>query len=209
MIISQYSSMRLRQHESSPTKAGDNLQEHAFGPGSYVGAAAANDLHEPRNAEPDDGRGTGGHPKHKAVVSRRDAATWFDIAPGERMAIHVPSRTVGGAFCLLELNVSPGNSVPLHYHGTADEVFFVLSGTVRFTYGGDRFDAPAGASVVIPRGAHHAFMNATEEPASMLVLFAPGGMEHLFPQLAEAPTERWSDLAWQYDSALARPPPTD
>lgn len=72
-----------------------------------------------------------------------------------------------------------------HFHRSISESFFVLSGTV-LLYDGRRWvDATAGDFLFVPEGGVHAFRNESGEPASMLILFAPGApREGYFEELA-------------------------
>ena len=61
-----------------------------------------------------------------------------------------------------------------HFHRSISESFFILTGTVRL-YDGQRWiDATPGDFLYVPQGGVHAFRNESGEPASMLILFAPG-----------------------------------
>ena len=66
------------------------------------------------------------------------------------------------------------------------ESFYILDGTVSL-YSGDRWtDATAGAYLYVPPGGIHSFANNSGAPASMLILFAPGGpREAYFEELAD------------------------
>jgi quercetin dioxygenase-like cupin family protein len=70
--------------------------------------------------------------------------------------------------------VPPGYGVPGHVHADDDEMFYVLDGEL--TVGGPQGEraAPAGACLALPRGAPHWFRNATDLPASLLVILTPG-----------------------------------
>ncbi len=61
-----------------------------------------------------------------------------------------------------------------HFHKTISESFFILSGTVRLFDGKRWIDATAGDYLFVPEGGLHAFRNESGEPASMILLFAPG-----------------------------------
>ncbi len=61
-----------------------------------------------------------------------------------------------------------------HFHRSISETFFVLSGTVRLYDGRRWIDATPGDFLYVPEGGVHAFRNESGEPASMLLLFAPG-----------------------------------
>ncbi|HEX2177325.1 MAG TPA: cupin domain-containing protein [Nocardioidaceae bacterium] len=82
----------------------------------------------------------------------------------------------GGEFGLYRWNFGPETSGPgPHFHRTISESFFILSGTVRL-YDGQRWvDATPGDFFFVPQGGIHAFHNAPGGPASMLLLFTPGG----------------------------------
>jgi mannose-6-phosphate isomerase-like protein (cupin superfamily) len=82
----------------------------------------------------------------------------------------------GGDFGLYRWNMGPGPSGPSpHFHRTMTESFFVLDGTISL-YDGDGWkDATAGDFLFVPAGGLHGFRNNSGEPASMLILFTPGG----------------------------------
>jgi hypothetical protein len=91
---------------------------------------------------------------------------------------------------------------------TMSESFFVLSGSMRL-YDGERWiDGHAGDFLSVPEGGIHAFENDGDEPASMLLLFAPGApREPYFEALAAmangqrqlSPAE-WSELCLRHDN---------
>ena len=73
-----------------------------------------------------------------------------------------------------------------HFHRSISESFFVLSGTVRLFDGMRWINATTGEFLYVPEGGVHAFRNESGEPASMLILFAPGApREGYFEGLAE------------------------
>src|SRR5690349_146385 len=82
----------------------------------------------------------------------------------------------GGDFGLYRWNMGPGPSGPSpHFHRTMTESFFVLDGTISL-YDGDGWkDATPGDFLFVPAGGIHGFRNNSGEPASMLILFTPGG----------------------------------
>jgi mannose-6-phosphate isomerase-like protein (cupin superfamily) len=61
-----------------------------------------------------------------------------------------------------------------HFHRAISESFFILSGTVRLFNGQQWIDATPCDFLYVPEGGVHAFRNESGEPASMLLLFAPG-----------------------------------
>jgi mannose-6-phosphate isomerase-like protein (cupin superfamily) len=83
--------------------------------------------------------------------------------------------STGGQFGLYRWNMPAQPSGPgPHFHRTMSESFYVLEGTVRLFDGARWKDATAGDFLFVPEGGIHAFRNESGEPASMLILFAPG-----------------------------------
>lgn len=80
-----------------------------------------------------------------------------------------------GRFGLYRWDMAPGTpGAQPHFHRTLSESFFILSGTVGLFDGEKWTDATAGDYLYVPEGGIHGFRNASGEPASMLILFAPG-----------------------------------
>jgi len=113
-----------------------------------------------------------------------------------------------GQFGLYLWESRPHTSGPsAHFHRTMSESFFILSGTVRLFNGERWIDATAGDFLYVPEGGVHAFGNESGEPASMLLLFAPGApREAYFEALAEKVAgrqfsdEEWRDLCLRHDN---------
>ncbi len=72
-----------------------------------------------------------------------------------------------------------------HFHRAVSEAFFVLSGTVRLYDGAQWTEGIQNDFLYVPPGGIHGFRNEADEPASMLMLFAPGApREQFFEGLA-------------------------
>jgi len=116
--------------------------------------------------------------------------------------------STNGEFGLYRWDAGPHTRGPsAHYHRTMSESFFILSGTVRLFNGERWIDATAGDFLYVPEGGVHAFGNESGEPASMLLLFAPGApREANFEALAEKvagrqfSNEEWRDLCLRHDN---------
>ncbi|MGZ8632857.1 MAG: cupin domain-containing protein [Solirubrobacteraceae bacterium] len=121
----------------------------------------------------------------------------YAVAPGEGATIQGPAggpltfkargEQTNGALTLLENVIAPGDGPPLHTHADEDESWYVLQGALRFRLGDELAQAPAGSFVFVPRGTPHCFQNAGEEPARIIVMFTPSGMERFFDRFATLP----------------------
>lgn len=104
-------------------------------------------------------------------------AVWF---LANRMTVKATAETTGGAFGLLETQVAPGFSPPLHVHHAEDESFWVLAGHLTMRCGDRTFEAGPGSFIFLPRDVPHTFVVEGDEPAHLLTLITPGGGEGFF-----------------------------
>jgi quercetin dioxygenase-like cupin family protein len=119
------------------------------------------------------------------------------VAPGDGPTVQGPvggpltfkarGEETGGALTVIENVVAPGEGPPLHTHADEDEAWYVLAGELRFKLGEEVSWAPAGTFVFAPRNVPHAFQNAGDTPARVLVIFTPSGMERFFDRFAALP----------------------
>jgi quercetin dioxygenase-like cupin family protein len=97
-----------------------------------------------------------------------------------------------------------------HFHRTYSEAFYVLVGTVRVYDGAAWVEAGVGDFLYVPEGGIHAFENAADAAASMLILFAPGApREAYFRELATIQREgrvlspeEWTELYARHDQTM-------
>jgi len=72
------------------------------------------------------------------------------------------------AYCLL-----PGQAQKVHAHEGSDKVYYVLSGTGRFTVGDEEENLETGHAVIARSGLPHGVRNETGENLVLLVTMAP------------------------------------
>jgi quercetin dioxygenase-like cupin family protein len=121
----------------------------------------------------------------------------YALGPGEGETVEGPARgpltfkargeQTGGSLTAVENVIAPGDGPPLHTHANEDEAWYVLEGTLRFRLGENDATAPQGSFVFVPRGTPHCFQNGGDQPARILVLFTPSGMEAFFDAFAQLP----------------------
>jgi mannose-6-phosphate isomerase-like protein (cupin superfamily) len=122
-------------------------------------------------------------------------------------AYHYLSTTASteGEYGLYRVDMGPEPAGPsTHFHRSMSESFFILSGTMRLFDGNRWIDATAGDYLYVPVGGLHAFRNESGQPASMLMLFAPGApREEYFENVAELASlseEERTDFLLRHDS---------
>ncbi|MFB7906952.1 cupin domain-containing protein [Kitasatospora sp. NPDC056076] len=147
--------------------------------------------------------------ENTAFLRASTAAPELRIGAGGT-AVHylVDTAAASERFGLYRLDLGARRDGPApHFHRTMSETFFVLSGTVRL-YDGERWvDSGAGDCLHVPEGAVHAFRNESGEPASLLMLFAPGVPRRaFFEEIAELAAagrslsrEEWAELYRRHD----------
>ncbi|MFE1951636.1 cupin domain-containing protein [Streptomyces sp. NPDC059524] len=129
-----------------------------------------------------DPRYFGEHGEVSAGFRPADTAPDFVAKPADPTvaqgtAFHYLSTTLStnGEYGLYRVDMGPEASGPsTHFHKAMSESFFILSGTMRLYDGRRWVDATSGDYLYVPVGGLHAFRNESGEPASMLMLFAPG-----------------------------------
>ena len=103
---------------------------------------------------------------------------------GGPLTFKIRGEETNGALTVFENVIPPGQGPPLHVHANEDESWYVLAGDLEFRLGEELRQAPAGSFVFVPRGTPHCFVNVAGEPARVLVLFTPSGMERFFDEFA-------------------------
>lgn len=127
---------------------------------------------------------------------------------GTNVRFVAPGGVTNGQFGLFEWNMGArGGGPDAHFHKTFSESFYITKGAVGLFDGSTWIDATPGDFLYVPEGGIHAFHNTSEQPASMLILFAPGPpRERYFEELAEIghsgrklSDEEWLELWARHD----------
>lgn len=133
------------------------------------------------------------------------------VGPTTTMQYVAPGSVTRRQFGLFRREMQPRSGGPdPHFHRTFSESFYVLRGMVRLYNGEQWIDAAAGDFLYVPKGGIHAFNHDTDEPATMLILFAPGTPRERFFQEMEAirasgrelSTEEWTQVLARHDQYM-------
>jgi mannose-6-phosphate isomerase-like protein (cupin superfamily) len=152
-----------------------------------------------------------------ALAPGEGHAIWYR---GTLMVVKAASEQTGGAITVIEHSFPAAFAAPLHLHHRDVEPWYVLEGMVSFTCGDLTFEATPGAFVYLPRDVPHSFRVGATQPAKMLLLSIPAGLEGMFQELGEvakAPIlppppgppdpERMRSVASKYGVEILGPPP--
>lgn len=116
----------------------------------------------------------------------------FVLGPDQGAAYHwlgsltltkVMSSDTGGRLDVVDHRVPAGYAPPKHLHRDADEVFFVVEGTLQVTCGSDSWQVGPGSVVFLPRGVPHGFVAGDGGPARTLLINAGAGFGDVVVEL--------------------------
>jgi quercetin dioxygenase-like cupin family protein len=123
----------------------------------------------------------------------RSKRYYFDVGIG---SVCLSGADTGGAYCLLDIGLAPGMTVPRHMHTREDEAYYVLSGELEVVVGDEVFILRAGDTLMAPRDIPHQLRNSGDVENHYLIMFSPSGFEGFLkatavpaPDNAVAPTE--------------------
>lgn len=88
-----------------------------------------------------------------------------------------------GKYAAWEAIVPPGGGPPPHVHSREEEGFYILEGEITLQAGDKQILATAGMFVNMPIGLPHSFKNESSQPAKMMILVAPAGLENMFVEV--------------------------
>jgi quercetin dioxygenase-like cupin family protein len=99
----------------------------------------------------------------------------FQSGPGRNLIFKVTGEDTGGAFDYFIVEVAPKGGPPLHVHHKQEETIHVLKGRYKIRIGDDIFYCNEGGFAYLPSEVPHAFLNLTDEPGEIIVVYTPGG----------------------------------
>jgi quercetin dioxygenase-like cupin family protein len=132
------------------------------------------------------------------IAVRPGEGTTIQGPAGGPLTYKVRGEQTDGSLTVFENLIAPGDGPPLHVHASEDESWYVIEGQLRFRLDEEMYNAPAGSFVFVPRGTQHCFQNVGGQPARILVMFTPSGMERFFDRFAALP--EGSDLPGAFAS---------
>ena len=103
--------------------------------------------------------------------------------PGRDLIFKVTGEDTGGAFDYFIVEVAPHGGPPLHVHHKQEETIHVLKGRYKIRIGDEIFYCQEGGFAYLPSKVPHAFLNLTDEPGEIVVVYTPGGGHKFYEEL--------------------------
>ncbi len=131
----------------------------------------------------------------------------FEVGPIKYTYL-ATEKSTGGDFGLYRVDLGPKAGGPgPHFHKAMSESFFVLSGRIELFDGSDWTVGEQGDYLYVPPGGIHGFGNQSDEPASILMLFAPGAPREFYfegglPKLGELTDDERREFFIRNDNFL-------
>ncbi|MBA3905324.1 MAG: cupin domain-containing protein [Pseudonocardiales bacterium] len=132
-------------------------------------------------------------PSDRSDTDRHDRNSHgFVLGPDEGQAYQwlgslsltkVLGRDTGGRLDLVDHRVPAGYAPPRHVHRDADEVFYIVDGTLEVTCGDESWRVGPGSVVFLPRGVPHGFVAGPDGPARTLLINAGAGFADVVAEL--------------------------
>jgi len=116
----------------------------------------------------------------------------------------IGSAETSGRLSMLEVTIPPRTLIKPHLHTREDEFSLVLAGAIGVRQGEQTTEGiTTGSWLIKPRSIPHAMWNVSEEPARVLEVVMPGGLERYFEQIAPVLMEHGPDWTKRYDALAA------
>ena len=103
--------------------------------------------------------------------------------PGRDLIFKLTGEQTGGALDYFVVEVAPRGGPPLHVHHVQDETLHVLKGRYKVRVGDDITVLEEGGFAYLPAKVPHAFLNLTDAPGEVLIVYVPGGGHHFYAEL--------------------------
>jgi len=119
--------------------------------------------------------------QHKVLASGDGLR--LQSGPGRDLIFKVTGEDTGGAFDYFIVEVAPKGGPPLHVHHKQEETIHVLKGEYKIRVGDDIFYLQEGGFAYLPSNIPHTFLNLTDAPGEIIVVYTPGGGHKFYEEL--------------------------
>ena len=107
------------------------------------------------------------------TVLAPDEGRRLQSGPGRDLVFKVTGEDTGGALDYFTVEVAPKGGPPLHVHHKQEETIHVLRGRFKVRIHDELFELDTGGFAYLPSKLPHAFLNVTDEPGEIIVVYTP------------------------------------
>jgi quercetin dioxygenase-like cupin family protein len=122
---------------------------------------------------------------------------------GNINTILLSGKDTAGSYCLIDLYIPPGGGSPAHRHDF-EETFTLLEGELDVVFRGAKQVMRAGETINVPANAPHQFYNSSPQPARMLCICSPAGLDEFFLEIGVPVATRTTPPPMLDEAALAQ-----
>ena len=146
------------------------------------------------------------------TVLASDEGLRLQSGPGRDLVFKVTGEETAGALDYFVVEVAPHGGPPLHVHHKQEETIHVVKGRFKVRIGDELFELDEGGFAYLPSKVPHAFLNLTDQPAEIIVVYTPGGGHKFYEELGPATRTGTPDRAAiaaifeKHDMTLLGPP---
>ena len=142
-------------------------------------------------------------PARARVLAATDGSTILRSLGHVSNRFMIDGKDTSGRLAVLQHLFEPrALAAPMHRHHDEDEYTYVLTGRIGAVLGEEVVFGGPGDLIFKPRGQWHTFWNAGDEPAKVLEIISPAGLEELFRSLgsltAPPDPEALAEMAARY-----------
>ena len=119
-------------------------------------------------------------PPRFTLVNVADRRTYW--VGGQCQAVIVGNADTGGRYALSHSTIAVGGGAAEHAHSREAEAFYVLSGRLAFSVAGEITMLAPGTFLHLEPGHPYSFVAQGPDPAEVLILYAPAGLERLIAE---------------------------
>jgi quercetin dioxygenase-like cupin family protein len=120
---------------------------------------------------------------YRAKFLEAEEGLRLQSGPGRDLVFKLTGDDTGGALDYFVVEVAPHGGPPLHIHHRQEETLHVLSGRFKVRVGDEERVLEPGGFAFMPSSLPHAFLNLTDEPAEVIVVYTPGGGHRFYAEL--------------------------
>ena len=149
---------------------------------------------------------------NKAKVLPSGEGLKLQSGPGRDLIFKVTGEDTGGAFDYFIVQVTPKGGPPLHVHYKQEETIHVLKGRFKVRIGDEIYFIEEGGFAYMPSKIPHTFLNLTDQPGELIVVYTPGGGHKFYEEMGPIARMGHPDpkvmapIFAKYDMELLGPP---